>query len=230
MKGLKEPMGETFLGFDTEKCWDYENGFYLTSHVTRLAKMLAHYELYKMIVGLPGHVVECGVYKGASFLRFATFREILESPHSRKIIGFDAFGEFPREGEDADNRAFIERFSAQGGDGIARDSLLEVLAYKRFENVELIQGDICSTVPHYVTAHPALKIALLHIDVDVYRPTKVILEHLFERVVAGGVIVLDDYGTVAGETQAIDEFCSKAERELLIQKLPISHVPAYIRK
>lgn len=230
MKGLKEHMGQTFLGFDTEKCWDYENGFYLTSHVTRLAKMLAHYELYKMIVDLPGHVVECGVYKGALLLRFATFREILESPHSRKIIGFDAFGEFPREGENADNQAFIERFSAQGGDGIPRDSLMEVLAYKRFENVELIQGDICATVPQYVTEHPALKIALLHIDVDVYRPTKVILEHLFERVVPGGVIVLDDYGTVAGETQAVDEFCSKATEKVSIQKLPISHVPAYIRR
>jgi len=40
-------MDKSFLGFETEKCWDYENGFYLTSHVTRLSKMLAHYELYK---------------------------------------------------------------------------------------------------------------------------------------------------------------------------------------
>ena len=79
-------MSQNFLGFETEKCWDYENGFYLTSDVTRLAKMLAHYELYKRIIGLPGHFVECGVYKSASFLRFATFREVLESPYSRKMI------------------------------------------------------------------------------------------------------------------------------------------------
>jgi len=41
----RHEMGKSFLGFDTDKCWDYENGFYLTSHVTRLSKMLAQYEL-----------------------------------------------------------------------------------------------------------------------------------------------------------------------------------------
>src|SRR5208337_3635846 len=223
-------MSQSFLGFDTEKCWDYENGFYLTSHVTRLAKMLAQYELYKTIVGLPGQVVECGVYKGASLLRFATFREILESPYSRKIVGFDAFGRFPQGGEDNVNSAFIRRFCAEGGDGISRESFIQVLAHKGFENVELVEGDICSTLPQYVMEHPELKVALLHVDVDVYRPTQIILDQLFDRVVHRGLLVLDDYGTVPGETQAVDEFLHKTQRELLIEKLPISHIPAYIRK
>ena len=223
-------MGKSFLGFDTDKCWDYKNGFYLTSHVTRLSKMLAQYELYKMIVGLPGHVIECGVYKGASFLRFATFREILESPYSRKIIGFDAFGQFPAEGEDAATSAFVRRFSAEGGEGISHEALLQVLSHKGFGNIELVEGDVCSTVPQYVTEHPELKIALLHIDVDVYRPTQVILDQLFDRVVHRGLVVMDDYGTVPGETRAVDEFLQKAGREALIEKLPISHIPAYVRK
>jgi hypothetical protein len=223
-------MNQRFLGFETEKCWDYENGFYLTSHVTRLAKVLAHYELYRTIIGLPGHIVECGVYKGASFLRFATFREILESPHSRKIVGFDAFGSFPGGNENVDDKTFIRRFSAEGGDGISRESFIEVLAHKGFENFELIEGDICLTVPQYLVNHPELKIALLHVDVDVYQPTRVILEQLFDRVVKGGLVVLDDYGTVAGETRAIDEFLEKTQKEPLIEKLPISHIPAYIRK
>jgi hypothetical protein len=107
---------------------------------------------------------------------------------------------------------------------------MDVLSHKGIENVELIQGDICSTVPAYVRDHPELRISLLHVDVDVYRPTKVALEQLFEKVVPGGLIVLDDYGTVAGETQAVDEFLGALGREVLIQKLPISHVPAYIRK
>jgi hypothetical protein len=223
-------MNKIFLGFDTDKCWDYENGFYLTSHVSRLSKTLAQYELYKTIIGLPGHVVECGVYKGASFLRFATFRQILENPYSRKIIGFDAFGKFPEGNEDAANRAFIRRFSSQGGDGISRDSLLQVLAHKGFDNTELIEGDILSTVPQYVADHPELKIALLHLDVDVYGPSKVILDHLFERIVKGGILVMDDYATLPGETQAVDELIEKHQGKLLVEKLPISHIPAYIRK
>jgi hypothetical protein len=191
--------------------------------------MLAHYELYKTIIGLPGHVVECGVYKGASLLRFATFREILENPHFRKIIGFDAFGQFPVGDEDAANRAVIRHFSAEGGDGIGRESFLQVLSHKGFANVELIEGDIHSTVSRYVAEHPELKIALLHIDVDVYRPTQVILEHLFDRVVRRGLVVMDDYGTTPGETQAVDEFLRQTQSDRLIEKLPITHIPVYIR-
>ena len=62
------------------------------------------------------------------------------------------------------------------------------------------------TVPQYVSAHPELKIALLHIDVDVYKPTVVILNNLYKKVVKGGLIILDDFGEVTGETKAIDEF------------------------
>jgi len=222
-------MQTSFLGFDPEKCWDYENGFYLTSHVTRLAKTLAHYELYKTIVDIPGHIVECGVYKGASFIRFATFREILESPHSRKLIGFDAFGRFPHATADANDRDFISRFAAAGGDGISRDAFTEVLSYKGFGNFDLIEGDICVTVPQYVLDHPELKIALLHVDVDVYQPSRVVLEQLFDRIVTRGLVVLDDYGTVAGETLAVDEFLQRTQRKTLIEKLSISHIPAFIR-
>ena len=51
------------FGFDTEKKWDYENGFYITSELKRIGKILAHYELYKKITDLPGEVIEwldCG--------------------------------------------------------------------------------------------------------------------------------------------------------------------------
>jgi hypothetical protein len=55
-----------------------------------------------------------------------------------------------------------------------------------------------------------------------------ILENLFDRVVRGGLVVFDDYGVVAGETRAIDEYFDK--EDVSIEKLPISHVPSYVRK
>ena len=215
------------FGFDTERQFDYENGFYLTSHVTRLGKLLAHYELYKMITGLSGHVVECGVFKGTSLIRFATFREVLESPFSRKVIGFDAFGAFPSQEDELDSM-FVKRFEAAAGHGIEVEELNRVLAHKGIRNVELVKGDILRTVPEYVRDHQELKIALLHIDTDVYRPAVAILQHLFDRVVRGGLVVFDDYGEVAGETRAVDEFF--AGRSTRLQKLPISHIPAYVVK
>ena len=215
------------MSFEFDKQWDYENGFYLTSHLKRLPKMLAHYELYKTIVNLPGQIVECGVFKGASLIRFCTYREILESPYSRKIIGFDAFGKFPEQ-DNTNDQEFIDKFEGAAGEGISIAELESVFSYKGFKNYELIQGDVNDTIPSYVNNHPELKIALLHIDVDVYKPSIAILEYLYDRVVPGGLIIFDDYGTVAGETRAVDEFF--LERDVMIEKLPISHIPSYIRK
>ncbi|CCQ54404.1 DTDP-6-deoxy-L-hexose 3-O-methyltransferase [Crocosphaera watsonii WH 0005] len=220
-------MSKTLFGFDIEQQWDYENGFYLTSHLTRIPKMLAHYELYKSIINLPGQVVECGVFKGASFIRFCTFREVLESPYSRKIIGFDAFGKFPQQ-ENVEDQSFVEKFEGTAGQGISIHELEEVLAHKKFQNYELIQGDITQTIPDYVANHPELKISLLHIDVDVYQPSVTILNHLFDRVVSGGLLVFDDFATVSGETKAIDEFF--VGKDSIIEKLSLSHIPSYVRK
>jgi len=217
----------TLFGYDTEKSWDYENGFYITSPITRLAKLCAHLELYTQIAELPGHVVELGVLKGASLIRFATFRNLYESEHSRKIIGFDAFGKFPQQ-QDEHDKEFIERFESSAGQGISKEELESIFQLKGIGNIELIEGDILTTLPDYLHAHPELKISLLHIDVDVYEPTKFALQHLYERVVPNGIIVLDDYGTVAGETKAVDEFFK--DKDIDILKPSISHIPSYIVK
>lgn len=41
-------------------------------------------------------------------------------------------------------------------------------------------------------------------------------------------MVFDDFGAVPGETKAVDEFF--ADKNILIEKLPISHIPAFVRK
>jgi len=44
---------QKIFGFDFNKPFEYENGFYLTSTSSRIAKNIAHFELYKKIVNLP---------------------------------------------------------------------------------------------------------------------------------------------------------------------------------
>lgn len=220
-------MADTYFGFDAERAFEYENGFYLTSALSRIGKLLGQYEVYKRITGLPGEVVECGVYKGASLLRLLSFRELLEAPDSRKVIAFDAFGRFPRTSDGADN-TWLEGFEREGGDGIPAGELQRVLARKGFRNTELVPGDINQTVPAYVASHGQLRIALLHIDVDCYEPTVTALEHLFERVVPGGLVVFDDYGRVAGASRAVDEFLLRHPHRL--EKPSICHIPAFLVK
>ena len=78
-----------------ESYWDYENFFYSTSPPDRIGKILAHYELYKKIVNIPGDIIELGVFKMNSLIRWATFRNLIENQYSRHIYGFDIFGSFP---------------------------------------------------------------------------------------------------------------------------------------
>lgn len=214
---------------NADAVWDYENGFYWYSHPSRLNKALAHYELYKSIINLPGHVFELGVYKGASLIRLATFRATLEHESSRKIVGFDAFGKFPTRELSVDNDIeFVERFTDAGGDGLHEDELSALLERKSFSNIELVRGNVLDTLPAYLEAHPETRLSFLHLDMDVKEPTEFALECLYDRVVPNGLIVFDDYNAVAGETEAVDEFI--ARKKLGIEKLPFYNVPAFVRK
>ena len=222
-------MKDKIRDLNRSSAWDYENGFYWFSPKTRLNKMLAHYELYKTITSIPGHIFELGVYKGASLVRFCTFRDALENDYSRKIVGFDAFGEFPIDNlQVQDDLAFIERFEEAGGHGLDEKEVEDVLSAKGFENFKLIKGNVFDTLPKYLSDNPETRIALLHLDMDVKEPTDFALDLLYERMVPGGIIVFDDFNAVAGETISVDEFLDK--HRLKIEKLPFYNVPAYVRK
>jgi hypothetical protein len=214
---------------NSSSVWDCENGFYWFSHPSRLAKMLAHFELYKTISMIPGDIFELGVYKAASLIRFATFRQLLEHDSSRKIVAFDAFGKFPRTSLSMDSdHKFIDDFEKQGGDGLPKGDVESIFNAKPFANYELVAGNVMETLPLYLDKNPATRIALLHLDMDVKEPTEYALDLLFDRIVPGGLIVFDDYSTVAGESDAVDAFIQR--HSLKIQKLPFYKIPSYIRK
>lgn len=217
--------------YDEEKCFDYENGFYLTSDVYRMGNQMAHYELYKKILNLPGDVIELGVFKGSSLIQFATFRELLENENARKIIGFDVFSKFPTECSVESDGKFAKKWNLQFQDEfISREDLLKSLTHKKIGNVELIKGRIEETLDDYIARNPHTRIAMLHIDTDVYEPAIFALERLWSRVVRpGGIVVLDDYGTVEGETLAVDEFFS--DKKVRLNKFTFSHTkPSWIIK
>lgn len=216
--------------FDETKSFMYENGFYLTSQPYRLGNMLAHYELYKMIVGLPGDIIELGVFKGGALIQWGTFRELLENEQSRKLIGFDMFGEFPDSEKIDSDKKFISNWNEQFKDEfVSKEEIYEALKLKSIGNVELIKGNIKETLPEYISKNGHMRIALLHIDTDVYEPCKIALETLYDLVIPNGLIVFDDYSTIEGETVAVDEFF--ADKPHSFKKFSFSHKkPVYMIK
>lgn len=211
----------------------YENAFYLTSPHSRIAKLFSHYELFKLTIGLPGDIVECGVFKGASLSRLVKFRNIFENSFSKKVIAFDAFGEFPLHKEkhiQGDTESREKYIKESGACSISKEKLMHFFKKTNSdENIKLIKGDVSITIPEYIDKNPQLKISLLNIDVDLYRPTSDCLKYFYDRVVKGGVIMLDDYNGFPGATKAIDEFFSD-KTAVDIKKLSWSFSPSYIIK
>lgn len=215
--------------YDLEKRFDYENGFYATADPSRFSKFISHLEFFKRTSNIRGEIVEFGIFKGNSFFRWIKFRDLLEQTSSRKIIGFDVFGDFPEANFEDDKLrrdAFVKE--TKGGKSISYDELIELLEKQNLrKNVDIIEGDILKTLDVYLQNNPQLKISLLHIDVDLYEPTKYILESLYSKVTKGGIIILDDYGAFAGTNKAVDDFF---KNQVEVNKLPYSNAISYIVK
>jgi predicted O-methyltransferase YrrM len=208
--------------------FDYENNFYLSCDNSRIGKFMAHYELFKMSMNKPGSIIECGVFKGISLIRFAAFRNLLQK-RSKKIIGFDMFGEFPKTKFVKDQKMRKKFIKDSGKSGISKKQLIEILKRKKLnDKIELIQGDVTTTIPKYIEKNPKLKISFLNLDTDIYEPAVTILEYLYPKIVKGGILVLDDYKVFPGETKAVDEYF--AGKNIKIQKFPFSKTPHYIIK
>ena len=136
---------------------------------------------------------------------------------------------FPEDGLTlkADNE-FVSRFEGNGGHGLTLEETEDILRRKGYGNINFVKGDVFSTVPEFLEEHPSARISMLHLDMDVKEPTEFVMSALFDRLVPGGVIMIDDYIAVEGATSVVDEFGKRTG--LPPRKLPYYSVPAYILK
>ncbi|BBH71440.1 hypothetical protein ACTI_81250 [Actinoplanes sp. OR16] len=181
------------------------------SQVTRFAAL---YELVKLALPVKGSIVECGVFRGASFMTFAQLSAALEPTNlTRRIYGFDSFGGFPS----VSDRDRPQTTEARPGD-LASDSydelnrLLEVYDADRFlghlPKARLIKGDVTATIPAFVEENPHLVVSLLFLDLDLYEPTVAALRHFVPRMPRGAILAFDELDNPLwpGETSAaLDE-------------------------
>ena len=214
---------------NNNKKFEYENNFYLSCDNSRIGKLIVHYELFKMINKLPGNIVECGVFKGMSLIKFATFMNLLDNKKDKKILGFDVFGKFPQTKFKKDEKMRKKFIKDSGVSGISKEQLIQILKNKKLnKKIELIKGDITKTIPKYIEKNPNLKISLLNLDTDIYEPSVTVLNYLYPKIVKGGILILDDYGIFPGETQAVDEYFQNKKIE--IKQFPFQKTPKYIIK
>lgn len=187
-------------------------GMYLRSGA--LAKLLYLDEIYRKVVGIPGHVMEFGVWWGQSIAMFENLRAVHEPyNHQRRIVGFDTFTGYPEVGE-KDIRSDII------GEGVYKVNagyekyLEELVDFHEKENVmghikkhEIVKGDVRETLPDWFARNPHAFVSLAVFDMALYEPTKVALEAIKPRLIKGSVIAFDEmnHKDYPGETEAAKE-------------------------
>lgn len=191
--------------------------------MTSLERGYALYEALRYLegAGIPGDVVECGVWKGGSCMLAARTLLALsggraEEAGRRSIYLYDTFagptrptsvdrirwnGSGVLERWEADRSGAARNFTAWsvGMEEVAGN--MAATGFPRGSTV-LVPGDVASTLSEKKPS----RIALLRLDTDWYESTKAELEALYPCLSPGGVLIVDDYGHFEGARRAVDEF------------------------
>ncbi len=188
--------------------WENYNNLLLSNDISRIRKILARYELFKKTVNIPGDIVECGVFKGVSFMFWLKCLKIFSPNSKKKVIGFDMFSGFPKNLKDVEKLNAKKYVKTSDFKGVNPKDLskkaMKIIGNDKFE---FIKGDVVKTSKSYVSKNYGFKISLLHLDLDTYNGTKSALINFFPKLSKGGIVILDEYGSRGwGETEAVDEF------------------------
>lgn len=178
----------------------HENFFHHYADKSRFEKILNHYELFKLSKNIKGEVVELGVFKGTSLIRFAHFRDALKV--KKTIYGFDTFTKFPNnKSKNLYDKSFPKNFKTIAGNPMKVSELMNILKKKKIKKTVLVKGDIYKTLKKFLKKKK--KIALLHLDLDTEDITKYAIETLYPIINKGAIIILDDFKIHKGIDRAI---------------------------
>lgn len=173
--------------------------------------------------GVPGAIVECGVWRGGSSLMAALALTQL-GVADRTLHLFDTFeGMSPPTDRDrvytgasaTDRLAVAERTPGAWNDWCfaTLEDVQQTMTVAHYPHVEYVQGPVETTLP----GRAPDQIALLRLDTDWYESTLHELRHLYPKLAPGGVLIIDDYGHWQGARAAVDEYFSG--QPILLQRI-----------
>lgn len=176
--------------------------------------------------GIAGDIVECGVWRGGSMMAAAL--TLLECKDAlRQLYLFDTFGGMssPTDKDVAVDGQTARELMSTGRE----DDPTTALCYASIDDVRsgmlstgypsdrmhFVQGMVEESIPDRAPK----TIAILRLDTDWYESTRHEMNHLFPRLVRGGVLIVDDYGHWTGCRQAIDEYLKANQIRLLLNRV-----------
>ena len=156
------------------------------------------YGISKAVSHIPGDIAECGVRFGRG-----AYIMLAASP-GKHLYGFDSFAGLSEPTEEDEGTQWAKHDFASD-EARARRNL-------EGQNATLLKG----WIPERFRDVADKQFSLVHIDVDLYQPTRDSLEFFWPRLSAGGALVCDDYGSLGcpGAKRAVDEFAVSIGRKV----------------
>jgi len=166
---------------------------------------------------LSGDFVECGV--GHGFMSSAIVTQLDWDATGRTFYLLDSFAGIDERYVSSEERAagIMDRNALHIEMGLYSLDEASVRAnFSEWKNVKLIAGSIPSTLSEI----DAQKIAYLHIDLNNSPPEVAALQFLWERLVPGAFVLLDDYAGLGYNSQKIGVDSFAGPRGVAVLSLP----------
>ena len=145
--------------------------------------------------GVPGVLLDCGVWNGGSTVLLSTGAPL------RTVWAFDSFEGLPEPGE-------LDGEDSTGWAGACLGSEARVReAFETYADptrLRVVKGWFADTYPG--ARADVGQVAVLHADGDWYQSVLLTLGTFCPSVAPGGFVIVDDYGLWRGARQATDEY------------------------
>jgi O-methyltransferase len=191
--------------------------------------LIALYGLVQRVnkLGLAGDIVECGVWNGgsAAVMGFADGHN--KHNYKNRIIWlFDSFQGLPHPTENDGNLEKENYFEGWCKGDVNRVRQIFAKLGVPPGVVKIVPGWFENTLRNASVDC----IAILHIDADWYEPVKLVLDVFYDKVVPGGFIILNDYGTWPGCNRAVDDFFAEHNLNGIDLTIVEPSIGAYFQK
>lgn len=187
-----------------------------------MARYMFFYDLYKKTLELNGNIADVGTYKGASFLYFAKMVKLFEPYNNTQVHGFDWFqGMKPSEFDDKNqNNKYVADY----------DLLKRLIKLQSLENIAILNKiDLVNETDKFFEERPYIRFKMAFIDCGIKNVLEKVVPAFFERLVNGGILILDHYNDSASPSESA--ILEKTIGNNLIKQMPFNRQPtAYIIK
>ena len=217
LRVFKQYLGDCAPAADAAYDAMYQTGLNATgtgiTPLHRRDRFFSLVQLFRKTLALEGMVAECGCFRGlSSYLLCSTLQQADAAFDGRGYRIFDSFAglsapsqEDAIEGEGA-QVGRLRHMTRAGNFAASLDKVKAALS--AFPRIDYFPGWIPAAFPQ----EDGVRYRFVHVDVDVYQPTRDSIEYFYPRLVPGGVIVCDDYNW-PGARQAIEEVCARVGAE-----------------